>query len=157
MIMKTVLAVIFFSLLSVGVSAQLTPKPRDQYSDQLNIVFPDSLSAEQVYKQFGVALVQNGFNTDSREASFGLLLASIRDPGEGILSNGRNRFELRCVVVKNVVLITADIVTAQQTYRFDFGSRGDPAWDRREKLIKVLDALPGARVEFAVVNQKAAY
>lgn len=149
MLMKRVLLYFFIFLLSVQAFAQRTPAPVNGKSNKIIVVFPDTLSAGQIYQEVGKALVQYGFNVDSREQSFGLLLAFLQSP---IAYDRRDSISLRVAVIKNEVTITGSFTSYGFKHPLKYIARNSSERVRWDKVMNALNSLPVMRMEYEYVQ-----
>jgi hypothetical protein len=140
--------VLFF--LSVQAFAQRTTEPVKNWSNKIIAIFPDTLSEAQIYQEVGKALVQQGYNIDSREQSFGLLLATIHvDRGGYVFQDTTN---LRVTVIRHEVAVTGSYPVSGDVRRLEYNATWYDTRTRWDRVMKVFNKLPVVRMEYEVVQ-----
>lgn len=137
-------------LLSVPAFAQRTTEPVDNKSNKIIAIFPDTLSEAQLYQEAAKALVQQGFNVDSREQSFGLLLATI-DLSQNLLIS-QDSLNLRVTVSGNEVAITGKFTALGYMNRLKYTAKRNNQRVRWDRAMKVFEKLPVVRMEYEIVQ-----
>ena len=150
MLIKKVLLYFVPFLLSVQAFAQRTAEPVENKSNKIIVVFPDTISSEQIYLEVGRALVQQGFNIDSREQPFGLLMANIDLNKNDVITT--DTLYLRVTVIGHEVAITGNYNLYGYMNRLKYSSKGNREGVRWDKAMKVFDKLPAVRMEYEFVQ-----
>lgn len=150
MLMKKALLYFVPFFLSVQTFAQRTAEPVNNKSNKIIAVFPDTLSAAQIYQEIGRALVEQGYNVDSREQSFGLLLANMDLNQNNLIS--QDTLNLRVAVIRNEVAITGNFTVFGYMHRLKYTAKASNYRVRWDRIMKVFDKLPVVRVEYEFVQ-----
>jgi hypothetical protein len=141
-------SVVFF--LSIQAFAQRTTEPVNNKSNKIIVIFPDTLSEAQIYQEVGKALVQQGYNIDSREQSFGLLMANIDLNKNDIIS--QDTLFLRVAVIRNEVAVTGNFNLFGYMSKLKYTENGNHQRVRWIRAVKVFDRLPVVRIEYEFVQ-----